>query len=161
MTAQGTPPAGFARRETRVHLGHGEEVFARAVAGLNAWAVYPPWMTLYPTRAPIERGTCVALATGLGLWTLSAVRVTEVENSPRHFSFTLGTLPQHAVSGEERFAALWQTDDSVWYELVAVSKPQHPLVKLGSPVLALVQRRFAGDSARSLRAFVETGLRGG
>ncbi len=155
MTAHGTPPAGFARRETRVHLGHGEEVFERAVAGLNAWAVYPPWMTLYPEHAPVERGTCVAISVGWGLHSLSAVRVVEVRQLERSFSFTLGTLPQHAVSGEERFAAIWHTDDSVRYELTAVSRPHHLSVKLGSPVLRLVRRRFARDSVRSLRAFIE------
>lgn len=154
MTEQRAPPPGFAAKRTRAQLGAGEEVFRRAVAGLKTWAVYPAWMSLYPQRAPIEVGTCVAIATSLGVHTLSAVQVIDVQETPSRFSFTLGTLPQHAVSGEERFSVTRDEEGRVWFEIKAFSKPQHPLVKLGSPVLRLVQRRFARDSVRSLRAFL-------
>ncbi len=147
--------AGFRHTEVLEPLGSGRAVFERAVAGLEAWAVYPAWMTLYPHHAPIREGEGVALVTGFApVWTVSAVRIVAVERAARRFSFTLGTSPQHALTGAERFSVVWADDDSVWYRLEAVSRPRHPLTKLGAPVLRLVQARFAVDSVRSLRRFI-------
>jgi len=151
--------AGFTFKRTLAPLGSGPVVFARAVAGLKAWAVYPAWLTLYPHPAPLVEGTCVALLTGFGpVWTVSAVRVVAARRTPRHFSFTLGTLPQHALTGLERFSVYRDDAGTVWYEIAAVSRPRHPLVKLGAPALRLVQRCFARDSVRSLRRFVAQAL---
>lgn len=147
--------AGFTFRRTPQPLGSGQQVFERAVSGLKGWAVYPAWLRLYPHPAPLAEGTCVALLTGFSpVWTVSAVRVVATEASERHFSFTLGTLPQHAVSGLERFSIYQDDAETVWYEITAVSRPQHPLAKLGAPVLRHVQERFARDSVRSLRQFI-------
>ena len=154
-----TPTTGF--RYTRVlePLGTGEATFERAVQGLEAWAVYPAWMTLYPRPAPVQQEVCVAFVTGVTpLWTVSAVRVTEVERSAGRFAFTLRTLPQHALTGAERFCVYQDEQDAVWFELTALSKPQHPLAQLGALAVRLVRRRFARDSARSLRAFIRTGF---
>ncbi len=84
--------AGFRHTEMLEPLGSGRAVFERAVAGLEAWAVYPAWMTLYPHHAPICEGEGVALVTGFApVWTVSAVRIVAVERAARRFSFTLGT----------------------------------------------------------------------
>ncbi len=149
------PTAGFRFARRLEPLGTGEDVFARAVQGLQAWAVYPGWMTLYPHPALVQKGVCVAFVTGVTpFWTVSAVRIAEVERSPGRFAFTLRTLPQHALSGAERFCVYRDEEDAVWFELTALSTPQHPLARLGSPAVRLVQRRFARDSVRSLRRFV-------
>ena len=149
------PTPGFRFTRTLRVLGDSPNVFDRAVSGLEAWAVYPAWLTLYPAQPPLKIGTDVALITGLGLLkTVSAVRVVSLERDNAHAAFTLGTLPQHAVSGGERFCVYRDEQGCVWYELTAVSKPQQPLVKLGAPVLRLVQAQFARDSLRSLRRFI-------
>lgn len=151
------PTPGF--RFTRVlePLGGGPNVFMRAVLGLEAWAVYPAWMTLYPHPAPLDEGVCVALVAGIApVWTVSAVRIVSVERSVRHLAFTLQTLPQHALTGSERFCIYRDEQDRVFYELTALSRPQHPLAKLGAPAVQLVQRRFARDSVRSLQRFIRT-----
>lgn len=147
--------AGFTFRRTPHPLGSGQQVFERAVSGLKGWAVYPAWLRLYPHPAPLAEGTCVALLAGFApVWTVSAVRVVAVEHAAQHFSFTLGTLPRHALMGLERFRVYRDDAETVWYEITAVSKPQHPLAKIGAPALRLVQKRFARDSVRSLRRFV-------
>lgn len=151
-----TPAPGFRHTRTLEPLGSGQKVFEQAVTGLQAWAVYPPWATLYPHHAPMCKGEVVALVVGVApVWTV-AVRIMEVERAVRRFSFTLGTLPQHAVTGLERFSVVLADDGGVWYALEAVYRPQHPLVKLGAPALRLVQARFAMDSVRSLRQSIAT-----
>ena len=62
----------------------------------------------------------------------------------------------HVERGEERFMVEWHaTDDSVCYEVFAFARPAHPLAKVGSPFVRLVQRRFAADSLRAMAAAVD------
>jgi uncharacterized protein (UPF0548 family) len=46
-------------------------------------------------------------------------------------------------SGEERFSIEWHSDDAVWYDLLAFSRPGHWLIWLGYPCARRLQRRFA------------------
>ena len=69
----------------------------------------------------------------------------------QRFGFAYGTLPGHAETGEERFLIEWdRTDNSVWYDVFAFSRPRHPLTRLGYPFARLTQNRFARQSAASM-----------
>jgi uncharacterized protein (UPF0548 family) len=60
-------------------------------------------------------------------------------------------LPGHVESGEERFQVEWDRDDnSVWYDILAFSRPNRLLIRLGYPVVRRLQKRFARDSAQSM-----------
>ena len=62
-----------------------------------------------------------------------------------------GTLPAHGEMGEERFTVEHHaTDDSVWYDLYALSRAGHPLVRLAYPIARHLQRRFARDSKQAM-----------
>jgi uncharacterized protein (UPF0548 family) len=51
----------------------------------------------------------------------------------RH-GFAYGTLPGHAESGEEWFLVEWdRTDGGVCYDILAFSRPQQILARLGYP----------------------------
>ena len=97
----------------------------------------------------------VVLATMPSLWSLNACRIVytidEDVGDARRFGFAYGTLPAHVARGEERFLAEWnRADDSVWYSILALSRPKHPLAWLGYPVSRLMQRRFARASKRAM-----------
>ncbi|HEV3306332.1 MAG TPA: DUF1990 family protein [Candidatus Sulfotelmatobacter sp.] len=65
----------------------------------------------------------------------------------KRFGFAYGTLGEHAESGEERFTVEWsRDDDSVWYDILAFSRPRQMLARLGYPLSRLLQKRFAEDS---------------
>ena len=70
------------------------------------------------------------------------------------FGFANGTLPGHIACGEERFLIEWdRTTDQVWYDILAFSKPNRVLSRLGYPWIRLSQRRFREQStAAMLRA---------
>ena len=156
------PPAGYAVDHTRIKLGEGEKVFAAAKDALERWQQFRlGWLEASPEDTPIKEGQVVAiLARSLGLWWLNACRIVAVVNEDgpvRRFGFAYGTLPGHAERGEERFAIEWRrADDSVWYDLLAFSRPGHPLARAGYPLARMLQRRFAADSqaamARALAA---------
>jgi uncharacterized protein (UPF0548 family) len=69
----------------------------------------------------------------------------------RRFGFAYGTLPDHGAIGEEHFMVEWRpADDSVWYDLYAVSRLERPLARLGYPLARAPQRRFVRASKRAM-----------
>jgi uncharacterized protein (UPF0548 family) len=60
----------------------------------------------------------------------------------KRFGFAYGTLSTHVERGEERFTIEWHRDeDSVWYDILAFSRPNKLLVKLGLPLARMLQQR--------------------
>jgi len=157
---RGTPPAGYTVDHNRIQLGLGELVFERAVSALRSWKQFElGWVRVMPEHPPLEVGAIVAVqARTLGLWSLNATRIVYVidNHGPiRTFGFAYGTLPDHAECGEERFTIEWRAEDeSVSYDILAFSRPQKLLAKMGSVRARKFQRRFARDSLLALRAAV-------
>jgi hypothetical protein len=62
-------------------------------------------------------------------------------------------LTDHAECGEERFLVEWHRgDDSVWYDLLAFSRPRHLLARCIYPYVRWLQRRFRLLSGQSMQA---------
>lgn len=155
------PPGGYNLDHNRVRLANGEAAFARAVAALRAWRMFPaPWTRIAPATAPICAGQVVAMqAHALGLWWLNACRIVYVidESAPvRRFGFAYGTLRAHVEQGEERFTVERHANGDVWYDLRAFSMPRYWPVRWGKPLARRLQWRFVRDSqAAMLRAVGE------
>ncbi|MCO6457908.1 MAG: DUF1990 domain-containing protein [Pirellulaceae bacterium] len=158
------PPAGYVVDHTRVSLGQGDEIFASARAALEDWRQFDlGWVSAWPPRTPIETGQVVViLARCLGIWWLNASRIVYViderADHPR-FGYAYGTLPGHAESGEERFLIEMAEDGTVWYDILAFSRPRHPLARLGYAYVRMMQRRFGRHSAAAMRSVVAAPLR--
>jgi uncharacterized protein (UPF0548 family) len=154
------PPPGYAVDRTRARLGAGEAAFRAARVALARWDHFRlGWVEVYPAVAPVEAGAVVAVvARCLGLWWLNACRVVYVVDEENRFGFAYGTLPGHAESGEERFLVEWdRATGGVWYDILAFSRPRHPLARLGYPWARRVQKRFAAESAAAMvRAVAES-----
>jgi uncharacterized protein (UPF0548 family) len=148
-----TPPAGFTVDHNRIQLGSGEETYRRAITLLKNWRQFDlGWVTIVPRGVTIEVGAIVAIkARAFGTWSLSASRVVYMIEEPRRFGFAYGTLPDHVECGEERFLMEWLPDDSVWYDILAFSKPRHPLVRMSFPLARMLQKRFTRESQERVR----------
>jgi uncharacterized protein (UPF0548 family) len=164
---RGAPPPRYTVDHNRVRLGSGTAVFDRAAAALRGWRMLTlGWANVYPHDMEIAPGCAVAVvARHYGFWSLNACRIVyvvdEVEEADgvRRFGFAYGTLPDHGAIGEERFMVEWRpADDSVWYDLYALSRPAHPLARLGYPLARALQRRFARASKRAMAAAVHTSV---
>ena len=158
------PPGGYTVDHQRVRLGSGPAAFARAVDALRAWRMAAlGWAVIQPPAAAVAPGVVVAMAVRhYGFWSLNACRIVyvldEEAGGRRRVGFAYGTLPDHGAMGEERFAVEWdRADDGVWYDLYALSRPGHPLMRLGLPLARRLQRRFARDSMRAMVAAVRDG----
>ena len=155
-----TPPAGFVVDHTRIKLGEGEGAFLAAKAALQQWKQFDlGWVRTAPANLPIEQGKVVAvMGYAAGLWWLNSCRIVYVvdESGPVvRFGFAYGTLPGHVECGEERFLIEWdRSDDSVWYDIIAFSKPNHVLTRLGYPLVRRLQKRFGRDSAAAMLRFI-------
>jgi uncharacterized protein (UPF0548 family) len=149
-------PAGYAVDHNRVPLGHGNDVFQRAVQSLQVWRMFDlGWVELFPKNAPIEPNATVAvLIHHFGFWSLNACRVIYVLQDERSFGFAYGTLQDHAEQGEERFLVSWSEDDSVWYDILAFSRPREWQAKVARPMTRMLQRRFAKDSKAAMTVAV-------
>jgi uncharacterized protein (UPF0548 family) len=150
-------PDGYNADHNRVLLGHGLEVYEKARQGIRQWKMFEMgWLELCWPNAPIEAGTTVAVAIShFGFWSVNPSRVVYVENTtPERYGFAYGTLPEHQEIGEERFAVEFDAaDESVWYDLYAISRPG-ALARLGCPFARALQKRFARDSLRAMLNFV-------
>jgi uncharacterized protein (UPF0548 family) len=151
--SRGTPPTGWVVDHNRVCLGHGPDVFATARTAVGAWEVFRlGWVEVHGTGAPLAPGLAVApVAHVFGVWIWNACRVVYTVEEDRRFGFAYGTLADHAERGEERFLVEWREDDSVWYDLLAFSRPGHWLVWLGFPVTRRLQKRFAAGSLAAMK----------
>ena len=131
------PPIGYVVDHTRIKLGEGESVFYSASTALQRWEQFRlGWVEAWSPDTPIKTGEVVAvMGRAIGLWWLNSARIVYVVNETgpiSKFGFAYGTLPGHVESGEERFLIEWnRADDSVWYDILAFSRPNHFLTRLG------------------------------
>jgi uncharacterized protein (UPF0548 family) len=151
-----TPPSGYVIDHNRIKLGTGRDTFVHAHNALRRWEMFNlHWLHLYEPTAPIVVGTTVAVLAHIwGLWIMNACRIVYVidEIGPTDiFGFAYGTLPGHAERGEERFTVQWNhADDSVWYDILAFSRPNHWLARCGYLYVRQLQKRFARESLQAM-----------
>jgi uncharacterized protein (UPF0548 family) len=154
------PPAGYRINHMRALLGKGEDVHARAVSALLSWRLLTvAGLEIFPSQPPIEPQTNVALLSRHfarlgGLWSLDFCRVIYIlEAQPEHSGairrtgFAYGTLPGHAVRGEEIFSIEWHVaTNEVWYDIFSFSLPANVLIRLAGPFARAAQKQFASAS---------------
>ena len=148
-----SPVDGYNVDHNRVQLGSGAESFSAAVKAIQQWKMFDlGWVRLYSDQTPIESGATVAIVVNhLGFWSMNACRIVYVIDEDARYGFAYGTLAEHAERGEERFLVEWnRKDDSVWYDLLALSKPG-PIAKLAYPLTRHLQKRFAADSKQAMK----------
>jgi uncharacterized protein (UPF0548 family) len=150
-------PAGYNVDRTRRRLGSGDAVFAAAKEAIRAWRHFDfGWVGVFRSDVPIAKGeVAIVVARGLGLWSAHAARIVYTIDEPRMFGFAYGTLPGHAEQGEERFLVEQLADGSVWYDIIAFSRPRQLPAKLAYPLVRRLQKRFGQDSAAAMVRAVE------
>lgn len=148
----GTPPAYYIVDRSRVPLGRGQAVFDRAKNALRAWRQFDlGWLAVAPAGAPLAPGGDVVISARVfGIWVTNVARIVYLVDEPRRFGFAYGTLPGHMAAGEERFLIDWDADDTVFYDVLAFSRPRHPLMKLAYPLVRRLQKRFGRESSAAM-----------
>jgi uncharacterized protein (UPF0548 family) len=159
--SRGPAPAGYVVDEYRVRLGSGAAAFERARQAVRDWRMLRlGWVQPCWPDAPVKEGTLVGtMARAFSVWTVNVGRIVylfDEEGPVSRYGLAYGTLPGHVERGEERFAVEWHHgDDSVWYEIRAVSQPGRWFTHLAYPLTRRLQRRFGRDSLRAMLKAVE------
>lgn len=114
------------------------------------------WVELFPVGTPIEVGATVAiLVNHFRFWSLNSCRIVYTFAEERRYGFAYGTLEDHAEQGEERFSVEWsEEDDSVFYNILAFSKPRKWQARAMLPLTRMLQRKFALDSLAAMKQAV-------
>jgi uncharacterized protein (UPF0548 family) len=163
-----TPPPGYRINHMRALLGTGKELHDRAVKSLLRWQLLAPppkkgstrsaALQLFPDDPPMRPQTNVALLSRhFGVWSLDFCRVVYVLNSEpekngsiERTGFAYGTLPGHAVRGEEIFSIEFHSaTQEVWYEIFSFSQPANSFIRLAGPLARRAQLRFAAASLQA------------
>lgn len=154
----GALPDGWYCTEQQVTLGSGPEAWDRAVEALRAWRMFDmPWVVL-DAPGPPTAGDVLAFASHqYGLWALHAVRVVDAwstdDGQTRSCGFAYGTLPRHAVRGEERFTLSQQGDGPVLFTIRQFSRPSSRALRVLGRASRGVQDAFVdGALAAMVRA---------
>jgi uncharacterized protein (UPF0548 family) len=153
---RGSAPAGYAVDHNRIQLGRGEVVFERARKALLRWRMFElSWVQLCWPTVPVQTGNTVGVLAHVARgWWLNACRVVytiEEDGDVARVGFAYGTLPEHAALGEERFMVEWlRADDTVWYDVLGFSQPNHRLARLGGPLARRTQQRFTAESKEAM-----------
>ncbi len=142
LTTGPTKPPGFRRNCWQRRLGPGGDVFDRAATTIRAWGVQIGSGLVVSGDSPQRVGDVVAMSAPLPIgWVDAVCRVVGVIDEPNRSGFAYGTLADHPACGEESFLVVRAPDDTVTFEIEAVSRPQHPLSRLAPPVARLLQER--------------------
>lgn len=168
LTRQGHAPAGYRTVRRRVQVGSGEQAFRRLANGILDWRLHRGAGLSVPGDTPrAAPGIRVVPRMGFGpvrvaapcrvLW--SSEPGPAMMPGPRRAGFGYGTLRGHPVAGEESFTAVLEADGTVWFEVLAYSRPANWLMRAAAPATRgaqeLVTRGYL-ESARALAASVQS-----
>lgn len=143
-----TLPAGYANVRISRRIGSGRQRFDQAAEAVMRYGMLRGAGLRVTASTDVARVGSDVLGR-LGPF-VAPCRVVYVVDEPNRRGFAYGSLPGHAVRGEEMFGVRYDpADDGVYSEVVAFSKPATWWSSLGAPVLSLVQRVV---SRRYLRA---------
>lgn len=152
-------PSGFFHDRYRCSLGYGDWVYQQAIVALRDWRMYPRQWTFVSGPWPnlCAGAHFVTQVQHFGFWSANCCRVVylteEEDEASRRFGFAIGTLPEHAECGEERF--LVEQDKSsqeVFFDIRVFSRPSHWMAWLGFPLTRALQRRFGREAQAAMKA---------
>lgn len=153
-TLRGQQPAGYHHDRYEARLGDGDETWDRAVAGLKDWEPHRGSGLTVVADGAIATGTDVVLVAPLPVgFAVAACRVVGLIEDRDTWGFAYGTLPTHPEEGEELFVVR-RRDAVVTFEVVALSRPRHPLARLAGPIARGLQVRATRRYLAAMEAAV-------
>jgi uncharacterized protein (UPF0548 family) len=134
-----TLPPGYNQVRLSRRIGTGRDRFDQAAEAVMRYGMLRgAGLRVVATTEVAQVGTDVLGRLGPFVAPCRVVYVTE---GPNRRGFAYGSLPGHAVSGEEMFGVHYNpSDDGVYSDVVAFSRPATWWSRLGTPVLSVAQR---------------------
>lgn len=138
----GTMPPGYSHVQMSRRIGTGRARFDQAAEKVMRYGMLRgAGLAVSASTDAAKVGSSVLGR--LGPFTIPC-RVVYVIDEPNRRGFAYGTLPGHAVQGEEMFGVRYDpADGAVYSEVAAFSRPAAWWSRLGRPVLTLAQRQVS------------------
>ncbi|MCA1269619.1 DUF1990 domain-containing protein [Streptomyces rubiginosohelvolus] len=159
-TRLGPLPRGYHHLHHSTRVGRGAEDFAAAGAAITEWRMHrASGARVEASARRAEPGGDVRISVGLGPLRFAApceVIWTAYEEDGRT-GFGYGTLPGHPENGEECFVVDLAEDGTVWFTVLAFSRPASWYTRLAGPLVPVVQHWYARRLGRTLRRIVAAG----
>ncbi|MER6120162.1 DUF1990 domain-containing protein [Streptomyces sp. NPDC001743] len=158
-TRLGPLPAGYHHLHHRTRVGHGRADFEAAGAAVTAFRMHRLSGARVSASAPrAEPGASVRVALGAGPFVFSApCQVVWAEYGPERIGFAYGTLARHPECGEESFVAELADDGTVFFTVMAFSRPARWYTRLAGPLVPVAQLWYARRLGDTLRRIVTDG----
>jgi len=150
-------PTGYGHVCRDASLGHGPELFERAVAALFSWRMHEEaGLTVVHRDGKPAPGVAVVLRAGWGpVRLLIPCRVVYTVEETDRRGFAYGTLPGHPESGEEAFMIVMTGTGDVRIQIRAFSRPLSPLARAGGPLTRLIQQYATDRYVSALRRLAQ------
>jgi uncharacterized protein (UPF0548 family) len=144
-------PRGYHHLRYRTRIGDASVLAAAAEAVLTFAPQRAIGVRITADGARAVEGLAVTSGLGVGSLRIAApCEVVWVEDGPRRAGFAYGTLAGHPESGEEAFL-VEVADESVWFSVIAFSRPARWYTKAAGPVVVGFQHTYARLLGRALR----------
>lgn len=142
-------------------LGEGDALWDRAVEALRSWRMFDQSWVRLTAEGPPEVGATLGFASRqLGLWSVHVVRVVQTweedDGHTRRVGFAYGTLPSHAVRGEERFSLRQEgRGGPVSFGIRQFSRPNARLLQALAPLSHAYQQAFVDGAMDAMARAVQ------
>ncbi|MGW2564494.1 DUF1990 family protein [Streptomyces sp. NPDC001514] len=165
-TRLGPLPEGYHHLHHRTRIGRGRGVFEAAGSAVTTWRMHRASGARVRASSPhAEPGAAVEISLGVGPLRFRApCQVIWTEYEAHRTGFAYGTRAGHPECGEESFVVELGDDGSVWFTVMAFSRPDSWYTRLAGPLVPPLQRLYArrlGAVLRRIAAQADTGGTGG
>ncbi|MFJ5725083.1 DUF1990 family protein [Streptomyces sp. NPDC093149] len=158
-TRLGPLPDSYHHLHHRTRVGRGRADLAAAGAAVTDWRMHRgSGARVRASAARAGAGVQVRVSLGLGPFRFTApcLVIWAAYESDR-IGFGYGTLRGHPECGEESFVVELADDGTVWFTVMAFSRPAAWYSRLAGPVVPVMQRWYARRLGTTLRRIVAEG----
>ncbi|MGW2181505.1 DUF1990 family protein [Streptomyces sp. NPDC001732] len=158
-TRLGPLPDGYHHLHHRARIGRGRADFEAAGAAVTEWRMHRAGGARVRASADrAEAGVHVQVSLGIGPLRFTApCRVVWAAYEQDRIGFAYGTETRHPECGEESFVVELADDGTVWFTVLAFSRPAAWYTRLAGPVVPVLQRWYARRLGTTLRRVVAGG----
>ncbi|MFD4949046.1 DUF1990 family protein [Streptomyces sp. NPDC058239] len=155
-TRLGPLPDGYHHLHHRTRVGRGRADFEAAGAAVTGWRMHrTSGAGVQASADRAEAGVTVRVSLGAGPLRFTApCRVVWAAYEKDLAGFGYGTLVGHPECGEESFVVESADDGTVWFTVMAFSRPAAWYTRLAGPLVPLTQRWYARRLGSTLRRIV-------
>lgn len=155
-TRLGPLPAGYQHLHYRTAVGRGRADFEAAGAAVTEWRMHrASGARVTASAARAEAGNAVRVSIGIGPVRFTApCEIVWTAYGHDRTGFAYGTVSRHPECGEECFVVELAQDGTVWFTVMAFSRPACWYTRLAGPLVPVAQRWYARRLGTALRRIV-------